>query len=462
LKVTPVISQGSRYVDDLLRDAKLIADFGLRAGLFEDAGLYSAIAEVDRLPEKEPWAPEVTALQLEMNKAANKVPFAMLVELRNGWTPGESGKVRVRLTVLLVISVVLMIAAGHLSQIYNRGIALISEINALSIADPDRRFGQLTRQLVAARREIALADADELGKDTLKQQAYFQIYDDLRDLDQKLDSLVIRVEKYEDEASYPLFGSWVFWDAYYGLQRYFGYADQQALDYFNKRARPNLPYASDAAAAGNSNSISDLLKNIRESIINFSGFRAESDLSVCSQAKTSETYIEAQVTYIINKFGDKDNFPRMMREYANSNIYMLCFEYIKYNPYYIPSMDALSQKVGERVSPYALWVLPGLFGAIGAIIFHLRMILDPLKPHPSPFRIIHRVALGSLAGMVLAWFWVPETRYGMDLANIGFGLFGLAFVFGFSLDIFFTMLDRFVNLSNTAIGNIGSSGSTRS
>ncbi len=55
--------------------------------------------------------------------------------------------------------------------------------------------------------------------------------------------------------------------------------------------------------------------------------------------------------------------------------------------------------------------------------------------------------MGGLAGIVLSWFFAPGTQLNSQLSNIGFGLFGLAFLFGYSIDIFFALLDRLVSVS---------------
>ncbi len=443
--------QDDTYVDDLLRDARLVANYALRAGLLRDTTLQTAIAAVEKPPQKERWSRDVIALQSALSKSASLVPFSTLVELREGWSPGDIKGAKWRLTILLISSVLLMIVVGQLSQTYNRGVGLLTEIQVLSVSGPDRQFGQLARQLISAREEIALAGGDE-GSDTLKQQAYFQIYDDLRDLDDVLYSLVDRVEKFREEAWYPVAGSRLFWDLYYWLQELFGRTDQEANKYIEDRKRSGLPYgdAVSTADAASSSFLGAFLNwFMPRKLAAMSGSR-------CPLLEANDVVIQSQVAYIQSKLGYHDNFSEMIRRYYYSNLYLFCFEYIQHNPYYVPNMESLKRIVNDSIAPYALVMLPGLFGAIGAIMYHLRVILDPIRPNPSSFRILHRTALGALAGMILAWFWVPDTRFGTELANIGFSLFGLAFLFGFSLDVFFALLDRFVSLSVSTIKTLGS------
>lgn len=428
------MASDAEYVDELVSDAKLVANYGRRAGVLPDGTLFKAIAAVERLSDKDATSQQVIDLQVALNQTSKDVPYTTLVALREGWVPGATGHAKRRLTVLLLTSVLLMIIAGQLFQVYSQGTTLLKEINSLSLSDPDRRFGQLTRQLVSARKEISLSADTSQDKDTLKRQAYFQIYDDLRNLDQRLFSVVNKVQAYREKASYPFTGSYFLLDLYYRLQQAMGYESLDAQRHFSLGKQAALPYQDGTGKA----------------VPMTSSY-------ACPQAAPFSTEIDKQVKYIGDKLGDSKNFQSMVRDYINSSIYMLCYEYIVYTPYYIPSMANLSADVSDNIAPYALWVLPSLFGALGAVIFHLRAILDPLRPDPGPIRILHRVVLGALSGMVLAWFWIPETGAGIDLSGIGFGLFALSFVFGFSLDVFFTMLDRFVVLANTAIGNIGGS-----
>lgn len=344
-----------------------------------------------------------------------------------------------------------MVLAGHLSQIYNNGVSLLSEIRVLSVSHPDRRFGQLSRQLLAARKEIAnsASKSGSLESQSLGLQAYFQVFDDLRELDLQLSQVSGRVEKYSDQASFPIIGAKLFLYYYYAFQRYLNVADSDTLIWLQKQNPASLPGPN--PAQNGAVPVSPLPQPI-VAVLSELGLYNKSPF--CAQKIDAENLIRDQVRFIDDVM-HYNYFANVAKEYFYANIYNNCFESIKYGPSYIPSMDELASSVSGLIAPYAMWILPGLYGAIGATIFYLRMILDPLVPDPSKSRIFHRIVLGALSGMVLAWFWVPDTRFGTDLANIGFSLFALCFIFGFSLDVFFAMLDRFVKVSVGAIGQMG-------
>ena len=65
------------------------------------------------------------------------------------------------------------------------------------------------------------------------------------------------------------------------------------------------------------------------------------------------------------------------------------------------------------------------------------------------------MALAALAGVIAGWFWEPAFGTNSEFQSAGLGLFTFAFVIGFSIEIFFSLLDRFVEISRTAITKIG-------
>ena len=112
-----------------------------------------------------------------------------------------------------------------------------------------------------------------------------------------------------------------------------------------------------------------------------------------------------------------------------------------------PSIYATRNKVHLLVA----WLLPGLYGLLGACVFVMR---DLLRDHESikvggDARIVDlltlllRVALGGLAGIIIGWFSVPTSPITSSVAvNISSIPFGLAFLAGFSIESLFTLLDR--------------------
>ena len=88
------------------------------------------------------------------------------------------------------------------------------------------------------------------------------------------------------------------------------------------------------------------------------------------------------------------------------------------------------------------WLLPALYGTLGAGIFFLRRLLRADLPNPPVERVLTRMVLGGLAGVLVASFWTAPIAEGQNIATLS--AFMLAFLFGYSIDIFFRLLDRVV------------------
>ena len=107
----------------------------------------------------------------------------------------------------------------------------------------------------------------------------------------------------------------------------------------------------------------------------------------------------------------------------------------------------------ETMNTFGLWYLPALYGMLGACVYHMRRFLDPMAPNPSWTRTGFRIFLGAFAGIVVVWFWAPGAQKGADQAMMStLSAFTVAFLVGFSIDIFFQALDRLVTKLSQAIG----------
>jgi hypothetical protein len=109
-------------------------------------------------------------------------------------------------------------------------------------------------------------------------------------------------------------------------------------------------------------------------------------------------------------------------------------------------------RLHETMNTFGLWYLPALYGMLGACVFHMRRFLDPSAPNPSWIRTAFRIFLGAFAGIVVVWFWSPAAQKGADQAIPMLSSFTVAFLVGFSIDIFFQALDRLVTKVSQAIG----------
>jgi hypothetical protein len=116
-----------------------------------------------------------------------------------------------------------------------------------------------------------------------------------------------------------------------------------------------------------------------------------------------------------------------------------------------PAIYLVRNKVNLLVS----WLLPGLYGLLGACVYVMR---EQLRGNGSSkaggdarivdlLSLVLRVLLGGLAGIIIGWFSVPNTSTASSAAiSISSIPFGMAFLAGFSIETLFSWLD---NLSKT-------------
>ncbi|WP_434723747.1 hypothetical protein [Mesorhizobium sp. RIZ17] len=425
-------------VSGLLADAKLVAGYG-RYGVFKDSALFAAIGDAEKLNDATASQPEVVKLQTVLNDCSNTVPFSTLAALRTGWSPGDMSRRSALATYFLIaLSVTMMIVIGKLTYVYNRGVSINTELQEIDNNEFSARFGQSIRQVWATKKQLSSATAKQASTTdlTLLKDAYYNSVDSLHSLDQRFSSLLVRAQGFmTQEAPFPLWGmQWAYCKlsasaAKAGAPLDFSNPRQVAIDQF---CGQQIALAQQQSGAENSQPLKQSDFDCKNNGNIQGGMQVVSATGTAGQAEDVNA-----------------DFDAATRD-------LQCEGVITITPNSISTLTLQAKTLSEVLSPYALWILPALYGALGGIMFHMRMILNPLLPNPPLSRLIHRIALGGLAGMILAWFMAPGTKLGGEVTGIGFSLFTFAFLFGFSLDIFFAILDQFVSMSVAGIKKFGS------
>lgn len=111
-----------------------------------------------------------------------------------------------------------------------------------------------------------------------------------------------------------------------------------------------------------------------------------------------------------------------------------------------------------KINLLVTWLLPGLYGLLGACVYLMRAILLSReqvaheKSVLNALSLLMRIALGGLAGIIIGWFWVPAPGGMGALPQISSVPFGVAFLAGFSIETLFSLLDRLNNtIANTSV-----------
>jgi hypothetical protein len=343
----------------------------------------------------------------------------------------------------VALSLLIMFLVGSLYVFYNQGAALLAEMQTLAAKQPDRRFGQLERQLLVARAELFAAGRVKAGADNcpagtepcptppsnekpideLAQEASYALLHELRDLNFALVSLEGRLKDFHQLAQAPVPGFGKLWNWASALWTGAGPSQANAAGEIEK-------VESGATVAKTPPKPSKVFTTNH----------------FCAQnGGTGEGPTVATVQYPMVLGMDMKQITEQACDYSLGYISMT-----------VPSVNNWALQVKSIITPYAAWILPALFAVLGAMIYFLRLLVDPTQPSPRLNRIVHRMALAALAGVIAGWFWEPAFGANSEFQAAGLGLFTFAFIVGFSIEVFFSLLDRFVELSNSAIARLGS------
>ncbi|MDX8496628.1 hypothetical protein RFN29_34565 [Mesorhizobium sp. VK22B] len=447
-------------VEDLLLEAdRLVADAASK-GRSRNEKLISAREKVTALPAEQRKIDhaDVIALKAEIEAAQLSLKSA-----------NDNLVSRGMVYTCIFLSMLLMFLVGSLSLVYNKGVALLSEVQTLAAQQPDRRFGQLERQLLVAQDDLFSPDQMQLaslpvelgGKpedpkvpakrpiDELARESSYLTLHELRDLNFKLKSLETRVGDFENLSASPFPGV-------LKLETFVGTAMASGRNFVGAFKTADVTTASPPSpekpgGAGNAEAAKE--PPAGNDTMNFfcraqPAAKLENKDGKSVDGATTQAISQAE---LVTQASASQVLGMDMRKIVGQ----ACKYSLNYVSMTVPSVDSWALRIKDAIDPYAVWILPCLYAALGSMIYYMRLILDTTQPNPPVYRIAHRMALAALAGMILAWFWGPTFGSNSEFKSVGFGLFTFAFVVGFSIDVFFALLDRLVFISTNAISKFG-------
>lgn len=475
----PVAPPATSAVEELIDEAELVSKYAVRAGLLADGDFFRRFAAAKVLQDMDRIFTNSAVIELQSALAASRVaiPAATVSALQSGWRPNKE-RLRDKLKNLgfVLAALLLMFAAGNLTLTYKSGATLYEQLSLLTGKNPGLHYSRLERQLLIAEHQLpgnilvgqppvsatdgngaaGLPDSpetvspaaasqsgttnvvDAVQRNLIAQDASFQYVYELTMLDKELKLVKEKSDAFLAAADAQL--------AVLGRIR-------NAVCWAGALLGQGCPATATNSTGSTPQQVSDdITKQFEEqyasfdvsSLQNFCQYLGEIERAKSEQAGSSPFI--TQVNYLFDDaFGI--NTVDLMRQNCRMNL--------NYYSQSIPNLIDIQNKISGRLATYSYLALPALYGALGSLMYFMRRILDPFLPNPSLLRMIYRVALGALAGMVLAWFWDGTFNNNEAFQTIGFGLFTLAFVFGFAIDVFFALLDRFVSLSTAAVSRIG-------
>jgi hypothetical protein len=402
----------SPLVEGLVADATLVAEVGVRLGALENSDLLDNLAAINRTPGDGtgPDPAIVASLQRSLNAALKAIAPITLGDLHRGWRPYRStGEQRAVTVLFFVLSIVLMAACAYTTQVYERARAMYATTLELQEArgaeQAMRLFGMLKRN------QEDVVESLNTGKKEFLYEVFSKALFDLKAM-------------YLKNLAYLPISSVVLND----LEMIASPA--VAIDRIRNSTNPAGDTGLEKIIA-QPNYSSTPPESIGDEIAKIAKDMAASEGTDPKHALDVQMLLESYLGQL-----------RRFNQSINVSI-----DPLQPNDYF---STLFRLRIG--IGFVGMWVLPALYGMLGGIIFHMRRLLNPAVPDPPWMRIIFRVLLGAFAGIIVVWFWTPSTQKISQGEFVTLTSFGLAFLVGFSTDVFFRALDRLVEYLTQAVG----------
>ncbi|MBA3811800.1 MAG: hypothetical protein H0X27_09225 [Caulobacteraceae bacterium] len=424
-------------IEQLLADARRVIGYSARTGVLNSSDLVDAVLAVEgrRSSHTEPTAEEIRSLMSRLNAAVKAIYPITLIDLGSPWRPfGETKGRNVSRLVFAVLSAMIIATSGYYTWLYIQatdvlaGLTAIQEQNAVDKAERLYRSYQKNPNVIS----VGHPDSDDLHF-----EPYLRSYEELYAINNQMATYMPMALRLKAQATrIPLLsgltalfknkkslGGGSAPDAktvqtdYETAHRGAAYPDLNAPALSPNPAQASSPVApvpgrppAPIANAGTSEELA--ADRIRQNHISRTNFLTDEGMGVVA-IETSQDEVST--------------------------------------PIGIPALISSCRSIIEL---YGVLILPALYGMIGTIVFELRKILNPLTPSASIERVIVRTALGGLAGISITFVFRPLHSAANDVTPSGIAVFGIAFILGFSIDVFFTLLDRMVGVVSQSIAGV--------
>lgn len=394
-------------------------------------------AEIDQIPADDP--------RIATLKAALK-PVARNARAASGRTT----------YVLVALSILTMYFVACTTIVHNKGMTLLADIEKLAATDPHRRFAELERQLLAASKSEALTD-----EASMRAEPVFIVMSELRKLDAEVYHLSYRVNEYTGETLYPAPGM-----ATVAMMLKAPLSALIAGSYLPPQSTTISNYPCDALKQPDIRMAYKGAKSPAEQKPAAAVKKAAARSAIPTE-KTSAIFPATQKA-VQNEQppppqGGSQGIttPATMSALNLQLLTQACEVGLRHIAKTMPSVGEWVTRIRQSTSNYSLWLVPGLYAALGALIFFMRQILDDDRDNPTLDMIFLRIAIAGMAGIVIGWVWNPTAAASAETRSIGASLFIVSFVVGYSIEVFFTTLDKLVVRTTGALSKQAEEASAR-
>lgn len=385
----------------LIDDARLVLGYAVRAGKLPDNALPEAI---DRLVAADGAStPDIVGLQSAMNAAVTEIAPITLIDLRAGRSPFDPRNVssRKRWQVGLSVATLGLIATIAYYQY------LVQQQQSALRAYKEVLEARGSEKITAARKLVQRGNA--LAEDSCQLDTYQKSRHDLRLL---ADRTVMTTKTLHDLAEQS---PWPIVDAAIGAAQWL-----------------EGPVAARAAPPPEAGAPQEINAGAEDKAI-------KDPCDETERPKLSPPGYPKWLQLVVHDSVDEFCFASKL-----SVDQMAAVDPIRRPTYYLgPNFEDPVPKVEQRILVQTGWLLPFLYGLLGASVYVMRRLLfDAKAAAVENFVIILRLALGALAGVVIGWFAGPSLVTLVSGSAASSLPYVLAFLAGFSIDNLFTLLDR--------------------
>jgi hypothetical protein len=407
---------------ELLQDAALVLHYAARAGRLADDALVAAINRV-RSASPDAVSPELPALVAALNGAVRSIAPMTLVELRAGLSPFDrKGQARLRKSqvIFAVLTIVLATLVADYTEYLHRQDTAMTTLRQLQESHPLEKLNDL-RKMVQI--EAVLSKHDPIHYDK-----YHRSTTELRDLLDRLSSAYEVLKGVKTQGTYlSRLAHWV--NPAGPLTEWIGQVTR------SHPAPADADSNSNAApsAGGAVTTQHPITPPAQPAVTSYE------EAAAAAKADASDVCDER----VELPPGEPKKYPPWVKLIVADSQAEQCFsEKLRLSFNSLPPTAPLFFDIQTSMATLNGWVLPFLYGLLGASVFVMRMLLDPRAPTLGFAPALLRVSLGGIAGIIIGWFSISTGATGQAVPTISVVPFGLAFCAGFSIEILFSVLDR--------------------
>lgn len=385
-------------LDELIKDAELVSLVASRLGRIAQPDLYVALGAAKRARDAGSADYDaVASLQRTLGTAIAGLAPITFADLKSGWDPFSSAAKRSIWAVIFgLICIVLIVGVAYGTLLYNRAASIHATLVEMKSSRAPEQLVRLVGLLQTNGPQ--LKKAMDSGLPDAFTEAVHQSLRDIKRADERI------------QIFYSLSGQ-VLEDATFlgPILRYIGIDDSRSAGLTADQKR-------------------SLITNV-------------------NNQQLVDQYTEFQKQIEASEFAPLDSW------FNKVSLFNQIAQIRYLNPRTTQGLDNIIFKLQEMLNVLGSWILPALYGMLGAAVFHMRRYLDRTTPDPSWLRSLYRTFLGGFAGIIIVWIWTPTSAKAGDPAFASLTAFSIAFLMGFSTDVFFQALDRLVlNISQWLSG----------